>query len=217
MFLDMWIQLSRLLVILKTWMVFHLVLVRSSTRRCRRAYGETFLKLAVVKQYLCQNRCMLIRFVLPHIRLMHGCSAHRETTSCGLPTPRPSIETIGVSTVRPSVAPAAGVPPRFPLPDLSHSPITPRTPNSEFPYTPADGVQALPLDSKPPIAGANQTTGERLDPFSIFVGGLEAVHWDDARLVSIFEQYGSIEDVRTVKPSKQPKPCSLQQRLTCTV
>lgn len=89
--------------------------------------------------------------------------------------------------------------PSPPMPSLGMSPITPKTPGSQFPITPTSstmGIEGMPLCFE---------NGEReLDPTTLFVGGLEMhgpAAWDEGRVTNVFAKYGGLQSVKVVRPA----------------
>ncbi|KAL1748988.1 hypothetical protein HDZ31DRAFT_79329 [Schizophyllum fasciatum] len=85
------------------------------------------------------------------------------------------------------------------MPGLGMSPITPKTPGTQFPITPTSstmGMDGLPFgyDGKE----------REIDPTTLFVGGLE-MHgpsaWDEERVGNLFAKYGGLQSVKVVRPA----------------
>lgn len=79
-----------------------------------------------------------------------------------------------------------------------------------YPYAPHGHDNAgersekyLPSHAYAPGPGRNRERD--IDPFTVFVGGLDTVGmnaWDEERLQNVFGQYGHIEDIKVVRPSE---------------
>ncbi|GLB35936.1 putative RNA recognition motif containing protein [Lyophyllum shimeji] len=97
-----------------------------------------------------------------------------------------------------------------PTPGLGRSPLTPKTPGSEVPATPAtdDGaMQRLSFkdsDGKDHEYYADSAIRERhIDPTTLFVGGLETFGpgaWDEEKVGKFFSRFGGLESVKIVRP-----------------
>lgn len=95
-------------------------------------------------------------------------------------------------------------------PDLGNSPITPKTPSSQFPPTPTTGggegqmTHFKGYDSKD--SRNFSRTGKELDPTTLFVGGLEMYGpgaWDEAKVAKFFARFGGLEHVNVVRPGEK--------------
>lgn len=104
-------------------------------------------------------------------------------------------------------------------PDFSSPSITPVTPKTmrSFPQTPqsphgicasADTFSASATEGsfkEGRIHWRNQGAPKKLEPFSIYVGGLDMMGprpWDEQRVRDIFNKYGEIENIDFIKPGK---------------
>lgn len=98
-----------------------------------------------------------------------------------------------------------------PTPGLAMSPITPKTPSSQFPHTPTSmagdfaAVQSseFPTDEQSMYIPEGIHTEKELDPTTLFVGGLE-MHglgaWDEEKVKNFFAQYDGLESIKLVRP-----------------
>jgi hypothetical protein len=104
-------------------------------------------------------------------------------------------------------------------PELGTSPITPKTPGSVIPHTPSTASYFGDFQSRslPDFATGARWYAKHegpLDPTTIFVGGLEMYGpnaWDEKRVRNVFSKYGSIENVKVVRPGRLrllPSPLS---------
>jgi hypothetical protein len=102
-----------------------------------------------------------------------------------------------------------------PTPEFGRSPITPKTPGSQFPETPTTGdfcgdfQMPFKYDCKerPSYFGDTRTGEKELDPTTIFVGGLEMNGpnaWNEEKVRSFFAKFGGIEAVKVVRPGATP-------------
>ena len=97
-------------------------------------------------------------------------------------------------------------------PGLGMSPITPKSLGSGFPSTPTDlsaEMSGLSLEPKlncgDPYNNDNVFKGKPVDPTTLFVGGLEMFGpsaWDEGKVRKCFEKYGTLENVKFVRPCK---------------
>lgn len=97
-----------------------------------------------------------------------------------------------------------------PTPGLGKSPITPKTPGSQFPITPTSVVNDIQHLSFKEYEGKDNSyynesnSGEReLDPTTLFVGGLESFGpgaWDEEKVGKFFARFGGLESVKVVRP-----------------
>lgn len=111
----------------------------------------------------------------------------------------------GQGEAREAMAPPPSASSVCSLPELSYSPITPRTPAHSLLHTPAGRFKSLPVVDEISVSGQPSHTGDggdSLDPTSIFVGGLDPPLWDEERVRALFLKYGGVEEVRVVKPSE---------------
>jgi hypothetical protein len=102
----------------------------------------------------------------------------------------------------------------LPTPDLALSPVTPRTSGSIFPETPTCIVSSFSTPTLKHIDGTEPssyygdltTEGEKdLDLTTIFVGGLEMFGpsaWDEQNIRRFFAKFGTVENVKFVRPRK---------------
>lgn len=97
-----------------------------------------------------------------------------------------------------------------PTPGLGKSPITPKTPGSQFPITPTSAntdIQRLSFkeyEGKEYSYYNDSRQAEReLDPTTLFVGGLETFGpgaWDEEKVANFFSRFGGLESVKLVRP-----------------
>ena len=78
------------------------------------------------------------------------------------------------------------------------SPITPKTPGTQFPITPTSSTMGMEG-----MSFGYDGKDRELDPTTLFVGGLE-MHgpsaWDEERVANLFAKYGGLQSVKVVRP-----------------
>ncbi|KAH9486538.1 hypothetical protein JR316_0000603 [Psilocybe cubensis] len=96
-----------------------------------------------------------------------------------------------------------------PTPALDSSTITPITPDSKFPTTPASSTKnyhypAKGSDYKESCGSSKDNRQEReIDPTTLFVGGLEMFGpgaWNEEKVKAFFSRFGGLEYVKVVRP-----------------
>ncbi|KAF9460117.1 hypothetical protein BDZ94DRAFT_947042 [Collybia nuda] len=93
-----------------------------------------------------------------------------------------------------------------PTPGLGKSPITPKTPGSQFPITPTSANTALQRLHFSKEHGYYNDLGaaeRELDPTTLFVGGLETFGpgaWNEEKVANFFSRFGGLESVKVVRP-----------------
>lgn len=105
-----------------------------------------------------------------------------------------------------------------PTPGFGMSPITPKTPGSQFPITPTDDTSGLHVSfkeytNKHGYHDDSDRTDRELDPTTLFVGGLETFGpnaWDEAKVEAFFAKFGGLESVKVVRPGKCVSSKTLQ-------
>jgi hypothetical protein len=108
-----------------------------------------------------------------------------------------------------------------PTPDLGKSPITPKTPSSQFPITPTSVNSDLQRLSFKEYEGKEHNyyndsspTERDLDPTTLFVGGLETFGpgaWNEEKVANFFSRFGGLESVKVVRPCKPDFPITTRQ------
>lgn len=111
-----------------------------------------------------------------------------------------------------------------PTPGLGKSPITPKTPGSQFPITPTSANIDIQRLSFKEYKGKeysyyNESRQEReLDPTTLFVGGLETFGpgaWDEEKVANFFSRFGGLESVKLVRPCKFNFLCVIKELKIC--